>query len=149
LVHALLKLVTETYIRFMSEWEKIVPPKGTHAAHWGLLHKGRIMLRDDSAMNLSPEMFDTFIRPYDQRLLSVFNGGVIHFCGRGDHYIASLSEMTGVNGVNVSQPHLNDMERIFQNTVDKGIPLLGLRRDAADAALARGRDLHGRVHCPS
>lgn len=149
LVHALLKLVTETYIRFMREWEKIVPPKGDHAAHWGLLHKGRIMLRDDSAMNLSPEMFDTFIRPYDQRLLSVFNGGAIHYCGRGDHYIASLSEMTGVNGVNVSQPHLNDMERIYQNTVDKGIPLLGLRRDAADAALARGRDLHGRVHCPS
>jgi hypothetical protein len=147
LAHSLLRLITEAYIRFMRQWEEIVPPQNGYASHWGLLHKGRIMLRDDSAMNLSSEMFGEFIGPYDQQLLSEFGGGAIHFCGRGDHYIHHLAEMKGVYGVNMSQPECNDMERIFKNTIDKQIAIIGLPREAAESAANRGRDLHGMVHC--
>jgi hypothetical protein len=147
LVHELLELVTATYAAFMRVWEGLVPPRDGVAAHWGYLHRGCIMLRDDSAMNLSPGMFDEFVRPYDQRLLGEFGGGAVHFCGRGDHFIASMSQMPGLHAVHVSQPELNDMEVIFRQTVDRGINLLGLSRAAAEAALARGRPLHGRVHC--
>jgi hypothetical protein len=144
--HVFLDLITETYIRFMHEWEKIVPPQKDYAFHFGMMHGGRIMIRNDSAMNLSPEMFDEFIKPYDQRLLTEFNGGAVHFCGRGDHYIDRFHTMTGVRAINMSQPQCNDMERIFQYTIDKGIALIGLRRDAAEAATSRGRDLRGLVH---
>ena len=147
LVHALLNLVTDTYIRLMQAWETIVPPPAGYAVHWGAMHAGRIMLRDDSAMNFSPEMYDTFIRPYDTKLLQVLGGGAIHFCGRGDHYIASCCTMPGVHSINMSQPAYNDIETIFQNTVDKGIKLIGLAPEAAQAALARGRDLHGCAQC--
>lgn len=146
-IHALLALVTETYRRFMTQWLAQVPGPADYTTHWGLLQKGRLMLRDDSAMNLSPAMFETFIKPYDQALLADFGGGAIHFCGRGDHYIHHLAAMPGVHAVNLSQPEHNDMERIFRHTVDRGINLLGLNRDAAASALARGRDLRGRVHC--
>jgi len=146
LVHELLELVTETYIAFMREWQKIVPPGDGHSAHWGLLHRGHIMIRDDSAMNLSPEMFDEFVRPYDQRLLDEFGGGAIHFCGRGDHYIARMCEMRGLHAVNLSQPEMNDMETIFRHTVDRGINIIGLERRTADEAMARGRPLRGLVH---
>jgi len=147
LVKELLELITETYVRFMREWERLVPPTDGHAVHWALMHRGRIMLRDDSAMNFSPAMFDEFIRPYDARLLEEFGGGGIHFCGRGDHWIDRVPDMPGVGAVNLSQPHLNDMEIIFSNTVDRGINIIGLAREAAQAALAGGRDLCGRVHC--
>lgn len=147
LAHALLALITDTYLRFMRQWEAVIPPRGGGlSAHWGLLHRGRIMLRDDSAMNLSPAMFDSFIRPYDQRLLTELGGGAVHFCGRGDHYIDRLARMSGVHGVALSQPECNDMERIFRHTVDKGIVLLALPAAAANAASARGRPLRGRVH---
>jgi hypothetical protein len=148
LVKALLELVTETYIKFLRAWVEIVPFHDDGNVHWGLFHKGNIMLRDDSAMNLSPVVFDEFIRPYDQRLLNEFGGGAIHFCGRGDHYIPSMSEMDGLHAINMSQPEYNDMETIFANTVDKGINIIGFNLDAAEAAVARGRDLHGRVHAP-
>lgn len=147
LVHAVLELITETYITFMRKWESIVPPRNGYSPHWGMLHKGRIMIRDDSAMNLSPEMFDEFIKPYDQRLLDKFGGGAIHFCGRGDHYIDRMHTMPGVYAVNMSQPEYNDMERIYQNTVDKGLALIQLRRATAEAAVQQGRDLHGLAHC--
>jgi hypothetical protein len=104
------------------------------------------MLRDDSAMNLSPAMFDEFIKPYDQRLLDAFGGGAIHFCGKGDHYVDRLPHMPGVYAVHMSQPHYNDMEKMLAHTADAGINLLGLEPDAARDIMASGRDLHGRVH---
>lgn len=151
LMKRLLALVTETYVECMNAWNEIAPSERGHAVHWSLMHAGRIMLRDDSAMNLSPDMFDEFVFPYDQRLLEEFanekgGGGGLHFCGRGDHYIARASEMKGLRAINMSQPEYNDMETIYANTVDRGIAIVGLDRKAAEEALARGRDLHGLVH---
>jgi hypothetical protein len=148
LVKSFLELVCRTYISFLREWHRIVsPPADGYGFHWGLLHKGRIMLRTDSAMNFSPGMFDEFIRPYEQQLLDAFGGGAVHFCGRGDHYIESMSAMRGLSGVNMSQPELNDMEVVYRNTIDKGIKLVGFDSDWAARALASGRKLHGQVHC--
>jgi hypothetical protein len=146
LVKALLELVTETYTRFMRAWIKIVPFRQPGNAHWGLYHRGNLMLRDDSAMNLSLDMFKEFIRPYDQRLLDEFGGGAIHFCGKGDHYAPALAEMRGLYAINMSQPEYNNMETIYRHIVDNGIKIVGLRRDAAERAISAGRDLHGQVH---
>ena len=149
LVHEFLALITETYAKYLRTWLAIAPhapaiPEG-YAPHWGMLHKGAIMLRDDSAMNLSGEMFEEFIRPYDQRLLDEFGGGAIHFCGHGDHFIAPMCSMRNLHGINLSQPHLNDMGHVWRNTVDKGIPMFGFDRGWAERALAEGRDLKRRV----
>lgn len=146
LVHALLDLVTATYIRALEAWRAVAPFAPDGNAHWGLYHRGNIMLRDDSAMNLSPAMFAEFVRPYDQRLLDHFGGGAIHFCGRGDHYLPLVAEMRGVHAINLSQPECNDLERVLAHTVERGINLIGLDGDAARGLLAAGRNLRGRVH---
>ncbi len=146
LVKALLERVTETYIRLMRAWSAIVPFNPEYNVHWGLLHRGSIMLRDDSAMNISPDLFDKFVAPYDQRLLDEFGGGAIHFCGRGDHYIDRFPRMNGVFAVNLSQPDYNDMETIYRNTIDQGIKILGLPEYAVEAARKAERPLHGNVH---
>ena len=147
LVHDFLDLICETYIAFLRRWAEMVPWEQPGNVHWGLYHGGTVMIRDDSAMNLSPGQFDEFVAPYDQRLLDAFGGGAIHFCGRGDHYIDRLPAMRGVHAVNLTQPEYNDMERIYASTVDRGINLLALNRATAEQALAAGRDLRGRVHC--
>ncbi len=147
LVKALLELVTETYIRFMRAWTDIIPFADGYNVHWAMLHKGNIMLRDDSAMNLSPRMFEAFIQPYDGRLLRALGGGALHFCGRGDHYIQKAAQMEELYAINLSQPEYNKMDVIFDHTVDKGINIIGLPCAAAEAALACGRDLRERVHC--
>jgi hypothetical protein len=56
--------------------------------------------------------------------------------------------LAGLGAINLSQPEYNDMELIFQHSIDRGILIIGLRRDAAEAALRNGRTLHGRVHSP-
>ena len=147
LLHALLEVVTATYIAFLRAWNAIVPFRDDGVeVHWGMLHRGHLMLRDDSAMNFSPDGYTEFFAPYEQRLLDTFGGGAIHFCGRGDHFIPHATALRGLTAINMSQPELNDMAVIYRHTVDRGLHLLGLPRHAADAATHAGRPLRGLAH---
>jgi len=143
LVKQSLAFFTETYAAFHRKWFELAPVDVTLSPHWGFMQTGGLMIRNDSLMNISSEMYVEFVRPFDQRLFDEFDGGAIHFCGRGDHFIEAMSEMDGLTGVNLSQPELNDMETVYRCTVDKGIQLLGLSEAAARDA---HRPLHGLAH---
>ena len=121
-VHVLLDMITNAIEAFMDDWLAFFPENRAFANYFTQVEEGNICIRDDSAMNLSPEMFSEFIAPYDGRLLRKY-GGIVHFCGRGDHYIEKLAGLEGLTGVNMSQPHLNDMEKIYACTIDRGIHL--------------------------
>jgi len=146
LVHNAMSLISETYTKFMNEWYSLHPASDVMNTHWGAFyHRGKIVLRSDSAMNLSPELYREFSLPYDKLLLDRFDGGVVHFCGRGDHYIDLLCAQKGVTGINMSQPEYNDMEKIYANTVDQGIKIFSIQRSRAEAD--KGRGFGGNLHC--
>jgi uroporphyrinogen-III decarboxylase len=146
LVHDAMSLISETYTKFMNEWYALHPASDVMNTHWGAFyHRGKIVLRSDSAMNLSPELYSEFSLPYDKLLLDRFDGGVVHFCGRGDHYIDLLCAEKGVTGINLSQPEYNDMEKIYANTLDKGIKIFSIQRSRAEAD--KGRGFGGNLHC--
>lgn len=121
-IHALLRLLSEAMEQSFDRWFACFPEEASVSSYFMHMDQGCICLRCDSAMNLSPEFYEEFVVPYDGRLLSKY-GGIVHFCGRGDHYIEQLSSLKGLYGVNMSQPHLNDMEKIFSSTIDRGIHL--------------------------
>lgn len=121
LIHALLRRVTDTVRDFVEQWMKILPNTDGLASYFGRLGRGKIVLRDDSAMNLSPEIFDEFIAPYNGELLEYFGGGIVHFCGRGEHFADRLAKVKGLTCVDMSQPHLNNMDKIFTALPDQGI----------------------------
>lgn len=146
LAHKLLRNITDTYKAFVDKWFKLCPNIDSYHAIFGALHKGQITIREDSANNLSPEMFDEFIFKYDEELFEHFSGGSLHYCGRGDHYIKKAASMNGLYAIDLSQPHLNDMEYIFKNTIDKDINILHLNSEAIQEAISRNRPLHGRVY---
>ena len=142
-----LSLMTDTYIAFMKKWMGIVNAGGEYSAHWGFMMKGQVMLRNDSCMNLSPELYGEFAEPCDRRIIQTFGGGGIHFCGRGDHYIEQACAIPGVTCIQMAQPWCNDLEKIYRNTVDKGIKLLGLHYETAETSIKNGRSLHSNVQC--
>lgn len=148
LVHEFMRLVKDTYKAFLDKWYRLYPPADEMNTHWNsFFYRGKILLRCDSAMNLSPELYAEFALPYDTELLRYYGGGGMHFCGRGDHYIDKLCTIPELTAVNLSQPHLNDMEKIYQNTVDKGIALVGFSREHAMADANRAGGFHGHMHC--
>lgn len=129
-VHSVLRLVTDTYKAFLEKWDTIVAPRKGLSVHWGLMHRGNIMLRLDSAMNISEDFYNEFSKPYDREVLDHFGGGCLHFCGRGDHYIASACELENLYGIQLSQPHLNDMKKILQAVGATKKRIIGLSRAA-------------------
>ena len=148
LVHGLLDLVSNTYTAFLEKWFQLYPDQSKINCHWNHLRfSGHILLRDDSAMNLTPQFYEEYALPYDARLLAHFGGGAVHFCGRGDHYIEKLCTIPHLTGINMTQPELNNMETIYRFTVDRGIKLLGFSREYAHKSLSRPGGLNHNVHC--
>lgn len=145
-IHLVLQSLTGTYRAFMEQWQEIIPPAEDWSVHWGMLIRGRIMLRDDSATNLSPAMFDEFVRPYDEELLRMLGGGAMHFCGRGDPFIHAAAAIPHLHAVHMSQPELNDLAKICNHTIDREINLVGMKREAAALLRDTRRPLRGRVH---
>jgi hypothetical protein len=146
-VRAAIAFFADVIIAFLKKYHAIFPPfDAGHGVEWGLLHRGAVIVRNDAAMNISGDMYREFVKPEDQRIIDAFGGG-IHFCGKGDHYIAHVSEIKGISTFNMSQPECNDMEVIYQNTIDKGIVIIGLPETEVKRAVNAKRNLRGRVHC--
>ena len=125
MVHQLLNLITKTYIGWMKKWKEFVNEGNEFTTHWSFYIKGGIMLRDDSAIMLSLEHYNEFVKPYDQELLDEF-GGCIHYCGKGDAFIESMCESKNLFGIHCSQPEMNNMDMLIESTQSKKITLLGL-----------------------
>ena len=145
MVHEALDFMTEVYLDFTRRWQAAFPPYGKgYSVEWGLLHRGLTMLRNDAIVNLSGDMYREFAMPYDARVFAEL-GGCMHFCGRGDHYIGAACEIEGLSGINLSQPELNDMEKIYAATIDRGRIIIGMPESEIARAGAAGRPLRGRV----
>ena len=145
-VQAAAAFFADVIIEFLGKYHALCPPfDACHSVEWGLLHSGAVIIRNDAAMNISGEMYREFVMPYDQKVIDAFGGGM-HFCGKGDHYIAHVSEIKGLSTINMSQPEYNNMETIYRNTIDKGMVIIGMPRPEVERAEATGRNLRGRVH---
>ena len=129
LLHALLERVSDTICRFIQKWQDYIPHEDGLASYFGRLSKGTIVIRNDSAMNLSPDAFEEFIQPYDTAVLQKLGGGAVHFCGTGDHFVELLAKTPLLYAVDMSQPHLNNMEKILKALPDQGINLYVPRHD--------------------
>lgn len=146
LIHEAMDYMTEVFLGFIARWQSLFPTyDAEHSVEWGLLHRGKVIIRNDAAMNISGQMYRQFVAPYDQRILDALGGG-IHFCGRGDHYIQPIGEMRNISCINLSQPECNNMETIYTNTVDRGIGIIGLPAEETLRATNAGRPLRGLVH---
>ena len=143
-VHDVLKLITNTYKGFLDKWYEVIPKYEGLSVHWELMHKGNILIRLDSAMNIPVEFYDEFSKPYDKELLEYFDGGCMHFCGRGDHYVGSMCDIEKMYGFNMSQPHLNDLSKIFGAAMDNNKKILRMPR--ADEFVTDDNVRKGIVH---
>jgi hypothetical protein len=136
-VHALLALVTETYKVWMRTWKACIGEGNEFTTHWNFYIKGGIMLRNDTAVTMSAQHYEEFVKPYDQALLDEF-GGCIHFCGRGMAFIASMCQSRKLYGINMSQPDWNDTPAVIDHVRRNGLVMIGLAREYVPAQARTG-----------
>lgn len=129
-VHALLRLVTDTYIALMRRLKTLVRDDADGIVpHWGSLYRGGVVLRNDTAVNLSREMYEEFVQPYDRLVLDAFGGGSMHYCGRADQWVSSMLGTPGLLAMNFGQPPnlvfgFGFLEKVFPEARRRGIPFV-------------------------
>ena len=101
-IHELLDFVSKTYINCIKDIKPYLNDENEgFVYHWGHLFPGKIVLRDDSAVNLSASMYEEFVQPYNDKVLKAFECGSMHFCGRADHWVFNMAHDENIKAYNV------------------------------------------------
>lgn len=101
LVKSLMRLITDTYIQFMKKVKLGINDEVKECIyHWGMMYPGKILVRNDSAVNLSSDMYLEFVQGHDEYLFSELGGGSLHFCGRADQIVFDMMRTKGSLGIN-------------------------------------------------
>lgn len=69
--------------------------------HWSALYRGKALLRNDSATNLSQEFYRKFSLPYESAVAEKLGGASLHYCGKRVPWLDDALEIPGLGAVNV------------------------------------------------
>lgn len=110
-------------------------PTGFAHQH-GFMLRGQILLRDDSAIMVSPRMYRKQIAPHDEGVLREMGGGGIHSCGKFMHNVDAMLELPSLQSLDFGQSSFNDVDAIYARAKPRKIALV--RVQATEEELRRG-----------
>jgi len=88
--------------------------------------KGNLLIRNDSAILISPEMYREIVYPFDARLAEELGGVGIHFCGDGQHQVDNMLAIPGLQCLDFGQAGMNDLDAIYVEASVRQVPLVRL-----------------------
>jgi hypothetical protein len=86
--------------------------------------RGRILLRDDSVLLMSPEMYRDLITPPDEFVLRELGGGGIHACGNVGQHADAFMGVPSALCLDFGQSELNDVDAIYRRAQTRKISLI-------------------------
>jgi hypothetical protein len=86
--------------------------------------RGRILLRDDSVLMMSPSMYRDQVAPHDDRVLGALGGGGIHSCGNLGGHASVFLELLHIQCLDLGQPEMNDLGAIYALAQERHAPLI-------------------------
>jgi hypothetical protein len=104
----LLDLVAETYVfacRKLAAESTQSAVEGFIYLHFGII-RGECLLKDDSSVMLSPQIYAEFIRPTNEKVLEALGTGGLHWCGNGDQWRRELIDTEGLSCVDWGNPEV-------------------------------------------
>lgn len=104
--------------------------------------RGNILLRNDSVIMMSPEMYGEIVAPHDERILREMGGGGIHSCGKMERHTEAFMGLPSCRCLDLGQPELNDLASIYHVAAEKHIPLIRIRASEEDLVSGRIMDLY-------
>ena len=90
----------------------------------GIMNRGNILIRNDSSIMVSPEMYRDFVAPFDEQVLKCLDGGGLHSCGTFEHLVDEYLALESIMAIDFGQSDMNDVDAIFRKCSAKRIPLL-------------------------
>ncbi len=98
------------------------PPGYCH--QHAVMIKGNILIRVDSAVMISAEMYRRQVAPHDEHVLRELGGGGVHCCGRIHHLVDEFLRLPSLRSLDLGQPELNDVDAIYACAREHNVPLI-------------------------
>jgi hypothetical protein len=138
LVYKALEAMTTAQIGFAQHLVQYISETSNTFSHQhATMIKGRILLRNDSVIMMSPAMYRNLIASHDEHVLRELGGGGIHSCGKIEDHIPAFLELPSILCLDLGQPELNNVDSIYIKLKQRRIPLTRLKVSREDLATAR------------
>ena len=123
-----LRLVAEAQVGFAKYLQQFTTDSSDGFSHQhAVTIKGNILIRNDSAIMISPQMYADQVASHDEFVLSQLNGGGIHSCGKIDFNVPEIFKLGSIKSFDFGQSYLNDVDSVFELARENRIPLVRLR----------------------
>ncbi|MHB8276861.1 MAG: uroporphyrinogen decarboxylase family protein [Candidatus Humimicrobiaceae bacterium] len=157
-IHNLLQIISELLADYLKivigkiknedgifDWTGILFPNG----------KGCARISEDNLISLSSDMYNEFLKPYNEYILKEISGGIIHWCGNGENNfenVISLKNLTGIHNSNMGDldlminqiDRLNNLERkTAKKLVYFNGMLMPVEKKYVEKILSRQKDYKG------
>ncbi len=125
LVAALLDRVADQMLTFYSAIDGLVRDSLRTDAQYqhAVPIRGKMLLRNDTPILVGPKLYEDLIRPFDARLARELEGIAIHFCGNGQHQIAGMLAIPGMQCFDFGQSEMMDVDAIYRETAPQRVVL--------------------------
>lgn len=131
--------------RHLNQWT--TEPLAGYCHQHGVMLKGNILLRNDSCIMVSAQMYREQLASHDERVLRECGGGGIHSCGNCDHLAAAILAQPSIQALDLGQPEMNDVDALYRQAAARRIPLVRMlvNREELESGAARRRFPTGAV----
>ncbi|HPD15421.1 MAG TPA: uroporphyrinogen decarboxylase family protein [Planctomycetota bacterium] len=122
-LHALMDLVTDFAIEFFRAQIEAAGPacsRGSWPPIWFPAEAG-IQMSDDNLVNVSPETYEEFVVPYNNRIARAFGGLFLHSCTIREAHLPVLKKLERLTGLNCD--------------ISSSVPIATLSREFGDRAV--------------
>ena len=103
------------------------PPGYIH--QHGFLVKGRVLIRCDSAVMISSQLYRDLVTPADELVLAGLGGGGVHSCGKIDHAAPAILGLPSIRCFDFGQSFMNDIDSLYAIASQRRIPFLRVQPD--------------------
>ena len=121
--HNLMQKITTILINLTNYLSDFIGYSG-NSYYWNYCYPGKIRNVDDNSIQISADLYKEFVLPYNQMLTQQCNGGIHHYCGKGDHIIDQIMNIKGVKGLNFGNPEMQDWNNIYEKAQMHKVVLL-------------------------
>ena len=100
--HALMDIVTDGAIRLIQEQIRIIGDNCSRGL-WPMIYfpkEAGIQMADDNLCNVSCEVYEEFVIPYNNRISEAFGGLFLHSCIIREGNLATIAKLRNLTGVN-------------------------------------------------
>ena len=99
--------------------------------------KCKLLIRNDSMVNISPRMYRDIVRPFDEQLAQALSSVGVHFCGNGMHQVENLLQIRELTCLDIGQPDKMDLDKLYTQAASRRVALARLTVPEAELNAAQ------------